>query len=203
MPASAAPAERGARHPGGQLCPRHDQVSADPVLIGAPASAHGGRAAAARRLGPEQGQHRVVADHVLRLDPEHEPHRGQELKQRRARARLDVGPGRRAVIGQGEVVLDVTLGAEDQRLGARARLSCSKSWVVRLCSQLSRSGPVMRSTPRLDRSTTPQRAGERALLGVRVAVVRRDARVRRRRPRRRRARPAAGCQRLAWLGGCS
>ena len=68
---------------------------------------------------------------------------------------------------------------------------CSRSWVVRLCSQDSRSGPVIRITPRCERSTTPARR-ERALLGERVAVVGGDAGVRPVRPRRL-ARRVAGC----------
>ncbi len=53
------------------------------------------------------------------------------------------------------MVLDVALRAEDQRLGALARLEVLEIWVVRLCSQDSRSGPVIRTTPRCERSAIP------------------------------------------------
>ena len=59
-----------------------------------------------------------------------------------------------AVVDEVQVVLDVAVRAEDERLprlaAARGRSAC---WVVIEWSQDSRSGPVTVTTPRCDRST--------------------------------------------------
>jgi len=82
------------------------------------------------------------------------PHRLQEGQQGPGRARLDVRPQRVPVVGEGQVVLDVPLGAEDQRLGGLPGLEVLQILGCSGCgSQDSRSGPVIATTPRCERST--------------------------------------------------
>jgi hypothetical protein len=121
------------------------EVAARDQQIGAERATHGRdrarRLSAFRGAVPGEGaghrEYRVVICHVGRLDPEHEPHRLQEGQQGPGRARLDVRPQRVPVVGEGQVVLDVPLGAEDQRLGGLPGLEV----------------PVIRTTPRCERST--------------------------------------------------
>src|SRR6266851_2338021 len=73
-------------------------------------------------IWPHDREHGVAARDVFRLDAHHEPHRLEEAEQRGRLARFGVNPRVRAVIDQAEMVLHMTVRAENQRLpGAAGR----------------------------------------------------------------------------------
>ena len=129
--------------------------------------------AAAAACGPTSDSTRPVGGHVARLDPEHEPH----LLQERRAAPAPV-PGSMssqvvvAVLGEHRVVLDVPVRGEHQHLGAlRRRAGRSRCWVVRLCSQLSRSAPGTARRPgrAVDQADRGRPAGAARAAGRRSA----------------------------------
>ena len=148
-----------------------------------------GRRQSRARPGPRapsgpRAKHRPVVGDQRRLDAEQEAHLLQEVDQRRPGAGLDVGPGGAAEVGEHEVVLDVARSATGPAPRCRCRRpSRSRCWLVRLCSQVSRSAPGTATTSRSLRSTRPGALGEQPLLAQRVAVVGGDRRRPRRRPR--------------------
>jgi hypothetical protein len=88
----------------------------------------GDRTVEGRQLGARQqawrrvGDHGVLRRHVRHLDAEHEAHPVQEGQQLRRRPRLDVRQDGLAVVDQVQVVLDVALRRQDQRLRGHAGL---------------------------------------------------------------------------------
>src|SRR6185437_9588293 len=68
------------------------------------------------------GQHGEVSAHVSAVDSEHEPHRVEELDQRTRLAGLDVNPGLTAIVDETQLMLDVPVRAEYERLSRAARL---------------------------------------------------------------------------------
>src|SRR5258706_659102 len=73
-------------------------------------------------IRPHDREHDVAARDVFCLDAHHEPHRLEEAEQRGRLAGFGVNPRVRAVIDQAEMVLHMTVRAENQRLpGAAGR----------------------------------------------------------------------------------
>ena len=162
----------------GQPVPGHDQVNgAERARVHARLNAvEPGRDVAGG--GTEHGEHRVVLADVGHLDPQHEPHGLEELHQRRGGARLHVHPHRGAVIGQGQVVFDVPVRAEDERLRGRS----GGQPVQLLRGQAVQPAQPVRPGDPDDAAVGPvhdaRRLLGRALLAHRVAVVRGHALVR-------------------------
>jgi hypothetical protein len=129
------------------------------------------------RVRAHHGEQGELPGHVHRVDPQHKAHRLQETQQRPGRARLHVDPHRGAVVGQGQVVLDVPAGAEHQRLGGGAR---GQVLGVLRGQAVQPGKPVLAGDPQ-DAVVRPvhhaRRAGQCPLLRERVAVVRGDPRV--------------------------
>ena len=116
---------------------------------------------------------RAIARH---LDPEHEAHPLQVVDERRSRARLDVDPGRLAVVDERQVMLDVAVGREDQRLDADAGREIGQVLAGQRVQPAEPVGPGDGD----DLAVRPVDESRRErLLAQRIAVVRRDALIRR------------------------
>jgi hypothetical protein len=122
-------------------------------------------------------EHGVAARDFRHLDAHHEPHRLEEAEQRWRFARFDVDPRVCAVIDQAEMVLHVTVRAENQRLPGAAGHQ-----VV----ELLRADAVQPGEPVLagDPEHVPVRAvhhsgrvGQSPLLGEGITIVRSHAHV--------------------------
>src|SRR5262249_283629 len=101
----------------------------------------------------------------------------EELQQRDGLARLHVDPGCPAVVGERQVVLDVALRAQYQSFPCRARLEplqILRSQVLQPAEPVGAGDPE-HAAVRPAGHAEPAR--DAPLLGERVAVVRRDARV--------------------------
>ena len=161
-----------------QPVPRHDQVMVPNgpgfTLARTPSSP----AAMSPAAGPSTVSTAWSPADVGHLDPQHEPHGLEELHQRRGGARLHVHPRRGAVVGQRQVVFDVPVRAEDERLRARS----GRQPVQRLRGQAVQPAQPVRPGDPDDAAVGPvhhaRRLLGRALLAQRVAVVRGHALVR-------------------------
>ena len=162
----------------GQQVPGHDQVNGPERSRVHPGRhrVEPGRDIAAP--GTEHGEHRVVLADVGHLDPHHEPHGVEELRERPGGARLHVHPHRGAVIGQRQVVFDMPGRAEDE--GLRARSGRQPVQVLR-GQAVQPAQPVRPGDPQhaaVGPVDDPRRLLGRPLLAHRVAVVRGNALVR-------------------------
>ncbi len=154
-----------------KLLPAHDQVQPELLRRGLRQVTSRDRL---RCLRAHEREHGVLAGDVGGLDAQHEPHRFQELQQRPGRARLDVRPQVRPVVGQDQVVLDVPVRAQDQRLGGvtgREVLKVLGGEAVQPGQPVRAADPDHPPVRPVDQA---QAAVQRALLGERVAVVRGD-----------------------------
>ena len=129
------------------------------------------------------------------LDAHHEAHPVEELHQCCAPAGFGVGGERLAVVDAGEGVLDVALGAQDQRLGPLALGEVEEVLSGQRVQPRQPVGPADPHDVAMGEVDEPVVRLERALLAGEGAVVRGDAARRSRRRRRRRGGRAAGWSR--------
>ena len=128
--------ERPVPHGRSKIRARHDELAPVPSLSGVsldrpvcrgvadqpgPRVAPGERLPRCRLRVVRLAEDGILSGPVGDLDAKHEAHRVEPRGERGRRARLDAEPRRRPVVDDVQGVLDVTLGAQDERLGRGPR----------------------------------------------------------------------------------
>jgi len=131
------------------------------------------------RLPRRLPNNRPIGGDVGNLDAEHEPHGVKELDKRSGGAGLDLNPRRLSVVDEQQVMLNVALRAQHQRLRAytgREFVESLRGQIVQPRQSVGAAHPNHVAMRQVDH---PGDGGQMSLLADRIAIMRGDTGVRR------------------------
>ena len=166
--------DRGCRPVAQRRHPAHPAAALDGAHLARAGHRQAGGGEHLVPTGADQGEHRPRVGHQRRLDAEQEDHALQPAQQRGAGTGLDIGPDGAVELGEHQVVLDVAVRREQQRLRAAAvgqPLEVLAGQVVQPGEPVGTGDGEDVAVAAVDQAGA---LGEHALLAQRIAVVRGD-----------------------------